>query len=114
MPSETIHINKINGGMITLNIDSEDSIMNIKAALQDKIGIPSNNIVLIFNGEILKSDTILSEVRDSYPDNPLDLEIRLRNYTKGGGSIRNERLKKERRKVAENLRKENQDGNIIF
>jgi hypothetical protein len=98
MPSETIHINKINGDMITLNIDSEDSIMNIKAALQDKIGIPSNNIVLIFNGEILKSDTILSEVRDSYPDNPLDLEIRLRNYTKGGGKYKKRKTKKRKKK----------------
>jgi hypothetical protein len=86
--------------------------MDIKMALQDKIGIPSNNIVLAFNGKKLENDTILSEVRESYPDNPLDLEIRLLNFTEGGGSIRNERLKKERRKVAENLRKENQDGNI--
>ena len=113
--SEMIHINKMDGmSPITLYIESESSIMDIKMALQDIIGIPSNKIVLTFNGEILKSDTILSKVRKPHPDNPLAEEnkLTLLNYTKGGGSIRNERLKKERRKVAENLRKENQDGNI--
>jgi sulfur carrier protein ThiS len=118
--SEMIHINKMDGvGTITLDINSGSSIMDIKMALHDKIGIPPKKIVLAFNGEILQSDTLLTEVRDSYPDNPLAEEnkLTLLNYTKGGGSIRNERLKKERRKVAENLRKENlrkenQDGNI--
>ena len=98
--SEMIHINKMDGGTITLEIDSEDSIANIKMALQDKIGIPSNNIVLAFNGKKLENDTIISKVREPHPDNPLAEEnkLTLLNYTKGGGKYKKRKTKKRKKK----------------
>jgi sulfur carrier protein ThiS len=87
-------------GTITLDINSGSSIMDIKMALHDKIGIPPKKIVLAFNGEILQSDTLLTEVRDSYPDNPLAEEnkLTLLNYTKGGGKYKKRKTKKRKKK----------------
>ena len=99
--SEMIHINKMDGmDTITLYIESESSIMDIKMALQYIIGIPSNKIVLTFNGKILKSDTILSKVRKPHPDNPLAEEnkLTLLNFTKGGGKYKKRKTKKRKKK----------------
>ena len=100
MPREIIHIRTLTDKIIPLEIDSEDSIANIKVTLQDIIGIPPNQIVLAFNGKILQSDTLLTEVRDSHPDNPLAEEnkLTLLNYTKGGGKYKKRKTKKRKKK----------------
>ena len=99
MVTETIFIDKMEGGLISLEI-GEDSIGAIKKKLSDEINISPGHIVLTFDSKILASNNIkLSEIRTSRPGDPSDPsdpklpehKLQLLNFTEEGVKARAQR-----------------------
>jgi ubiquitin C len=49
------------GNTITLEVETSDSIQDVKLKIQDKQGIPSDNQILIYSGKVLKNENTLSD-----------------------------------------------------
>ena len=56
-----IFVKTFTGKTITLDVEPADSIENVKALVQDKIGVPPNSLRLIFAGKELEEGRNLSD-----------------------------------------------------